>query len=160
MPCIAGLWPERKVNHFQVHTNLPVMRFIDMECPVGMDAYLLVLCRRTHFKLHLELSIKSHQSLSLYCQTSRRRTCSGSLQSVWRMVESQHSLSVAFLDSNKFFSFKRDATTSEDSLNKFKSLTRSLNPAWLKRYSSVHDESNSSSLISYSSELGLSVGDL
>ena len=75
-------------------------------------------------------------------------------------MESQHSVSVVFLDSNKFFSFKRDATTSEDSLNKFKSLTRSLNPAWLKRYSSVNDESNSSSLISYSSELGLSVGDL
>ena len=95
MICITGLLPQQKVYHFQVHTNLSVISCtIDlhdyflywsvvffMECPVGMGAYLLVLCSRTHFKLCLELAIKSCQSLALYCPTPRkRRTCPGPLQ--------------------------------------------------------------------------------
>ena len=126
-----------------------------------MDAYLLILCRRIHFKLCLELSIKSRQSLAFYCPTpGRRRTCSGSLQYTLSAVclkndENSASWILQYVtsvpDSNKFFYFKRDASTSEDSLDNFKSLTRSLNSAWLKRCGSVHDESNSLSLISYSS---------
>ena len=80
-----------KSYYFPVHTNLPVM-----SCIVDLLDYLLyqlvlffqccgiflsILCRRTHFKLRLELSMKSCQLLTLYCQTPRRRrTCSESLQ--------------------------------------------------------------------------------
>ena len=88
---------------------------------------LLVLCRRTNFKLRLELSIKSRQSLASYCPTTRgSRTCSRSLKytkSVVCLKNGKKSASrflwyvTSVPDSNQFFSFKGDTSGSGGKLD-------------------------------------------
>lgn len=65
----STLLPQREVYHFLITTSwltysstrdiLSYSSFVFRECPIGILLYLLPLCRRSHFKLILELPMLS-----------------------------------------------------------------------------------------------------
>ena len=85
--CASRLLTQQKIYHFH-----PIMIYIFdllhhlffgsyfsfklVECSIGMEAYLMRLCKRTNLKLRLELSMNSLHELGQYsCTPSINKTC-------------------------------------------------------------------------------------